>query len=106
LFGRNGPIFCRITIPVTPVDVTRVNRGRESLISLGVDIAHLMSQLCNFGFELLDTENILISDAIVELARRIVPFATLTRQLSIAPNLGSPAVDTGIDGASFARTFG
>jgi hypothetical protein len=73
---------------------------------LSIDIVHLMPQFCNFGFEFLDTENVLISDAIMESARRIVSFATLTRQFSIASNLGRSAVDTGIDGASFARTFG
>ena len=48
---------------------------------------HLMSQSINFGFELLNTHDSLISDRVMEFTSLAVPLAPLAWLLAIAPDL-------------------
>lgn len=67
--------------------------------------AEQLAQCSHISFQLLDTEYILVLDCVKVLTGSTVPLATLTGAVSVASHLGRPAVDTGIDSTTFARSW-
>ena len=51
------------------------------------EMIHLVAQCSNFSFELIDAKDVVVPRRLMELANRVVPFASLAWGFSIASNL-------------------
>ena len=67
--------------------------------------AEQLAQCSHIGFQLLDAEYILVLDCVKVLTGSTIPFATLTGAIPVTSHLGRPAIDTGIDSTTFARSW-
>jgi hypothetical protein len=76
-----------------------------SLLVCQLSGAELLTKRSHVGFQLLDAQYILVLDRVKVLTRSTISFTPLARAVSVTSHFGRPAIDAGIDGTTFARSW-